>query len=321
VNLIGEHTDYAGGLCLPFAIERGVEVSAWPREDRTVEVEALALDEADSFGLNRVAAAAGWRAYVRGTAAELDRAVGLPAGARLVIDADLPMGGGLGSSAALCVAVWLALAAAAGARPPGDPWEVARALARAESAWADAQTGMLDQLASLLGRPDRAVLLDFGADRFERVPLELGDWRLAVIPSGAVRSNAESRFNQRRSEWEAARKALDARKPLSGVLRRRAGHVRSENARVRDAAQALRRGDIAALGPLLDASHASLRDECEVSVPAVEATVERAKRAGAVGARIHGGGFGGGVLALFPPTSEPPADALTVTPSEGARVL
>ncbi len=172
-----------------------------------------------------------------------------------------------------------------------------------------ARTGLLDQLTSLLGRPGEAVLLDFGrGPTWKRVPVELGGARLAVIPSGAPRELAASGYNQRRAECDAGHPA-------------RLRHVATENERVRQAVDAIAAGQAWELGALLDASHASLRDDYEISVPAVERTVAAAKRAGALGARIMGGGFGGSVLALFGPGGDLPPGAIPVRPSGGARVI
>jgi galactokinase len=160
------------------------------------------------------------------------------------------------------------------------------------------------------------------------VPLELGDHLLVVLDSGAGRSLAESGYNARREECRRAAEALgvgslrDARdgRGLPDPLDRRVRHVVGENERVDAAVAALAAGDMPALGVLLDGSHASLRDDFEVSVPAVERAVAACKEAGALGARIMGGGFGGSVIALFPPGARPPDDAIRVTAGPGARV-
>jgi galactokinase len=298
-NLIGEHTDYNDGLALPFAIQLGVKVTG----DRSQ------VTGADS-------------AYIRGVVAEL----GLPEETGVEIASDLPQGGGLSSSAALTLAAALALGASA-----DDPLALARLGKRVENDHAGAQTGLLDQLAILLGREGHAVRIDFRSLTWRRVPLDLGDWSLAVLDSGASHAHAEGGYNDRRRECREAAATLDvdslrdatidAARELPVPLGDRVRHVIEENARVDAAVAALERGDMAALGALLDASHASLRDLYDASVPEVEATVERAKQAGAAGARMMGGGFGGVVLALFPPDAPPPRDALIVRPADGARLL
>ncbi len=300
-NLIGEHTDYNQGLALPFAIERGI----------TARV-------AQGSGGEQAAGP-----YVRGVLSEL----GLPADTRVEIESDLPSGGGLSSSAALTLAVAIALRP-----PPADPRELATLAQRVEREWAGADTGLLDQLAILLGRAGHAVRIDFRDLSWRHVPLDLGDWHAgdprlgrAARARGLGLQRAARRVQGRRARrWGSSRCATRTRpraEALPAPLGARVRHVIGENARVDAAVDALERGDLAALGDLLDASHRSLRDLYEVSVPEVEATVERAKAAGAAGARIMGGGFGGVVLALFPPGAQAPPDALSVRPAAGARVI
>jgi galactokinase len=332
VNLIGEHTDYNGGLALPFAISAGIVVDAVARDDLVIHARALDLGEEFAFAVTQREREHGWRAFVIGMAAELEAlGVGVD-GAELEIGGDLPQGAGLSSSAALEVALCLALLALAGVDPaePGR-LELARVCARVENEWVGAQTGLLDQLASLYGVLDAALLIDFAALQIEPVPLRLGDWRLVVLDSGERHEHAGGGYNERRAECARAAEQLGvaalseadaaAVERLPDPLRRRARHVLSENERVRAAVDALRVDDLAALGELLDASHASLRDDFEISTPAVEATVARLIDAGAAGARIMGGGFGGCVLALFSPDREPPAGALDVQPGRGAHLL
>jgi galactokinase len=350
VNLIGEHTDYNGGLALPFAISRGVVVDAVAKEDRRVRAHALDLDEEDSFSLDDRTRGEDWRAFVRGAFAVLSDAGWRPPGALLQIGGDLPRGAGLSSSAALEVALSLALLSLAGvavqpgadegadepARAGGAPdelgrRELARLCARVENDWVGAQTGLLDQLASLLGADEHALLIDFATLAIEPVPLRLHGWRLVVLDSGERHAHAGGAYNARRAECERARELLgvetlsdasaDAVARLPAPLRERAEHVLFENARVRAATRALRADDLVALGELLNASHSSLRDLFAVSTPAVEAAVRRLLDAGAVGARIVGGGFGGCVLALFAPGATPPPGALEVHPGPGAHLL
>jgi galactokinase len=332
VNLIGEHTDYNDGLCLPFAIERGVTVSAEPAAGGRIEAHARDLAETDAFELGPAigpppAGGDGWRHFVRGTAAELLLEGIELRPCRLEIAGDLPRGTGLASSAALSVALCLALCAVADAEPP-ERIALARICSRVESAWCGAQTGLLDQLASLCGERGRALRIDMRGPRLQPVPLELGGHVLATLDSGTSRSLAASGYNERRDECRAACRELGVEslrdapgaEGLPEPLGRRVRHVLSENERVDAAVDALAAGDLDAVGGLLDASHRSLRDDYEVSVPAVERAVATCKRAGALGARIMGGGFGGSVLALFPPGVDPPASALTVEPGPPASV-
>jgi galactokinase len=341
VNLIGEHTDYNLGLALPFAIAEGVTVRAEatpPGSPGHQRIYAYARDlgESDDFGLSAVSRAQGWRAFVRGTVAELARA-GFPlVGARLQIGGDLERGAGLSSSAALGVALCLVLADL-GSRPPGgkekalDRIGVARLCARVENDWVGAQTGLLDQLASLWGAIDTALCIDFQAVEVEPVPLRLGGWRFVVFDSGERHANASSGYNERRTECRRACQLMgveslrdasgDSVERLPQPLRARAEHVLGENDRVKDAVAALRAGDLVAVAALLNASHESLRDRYAVSTPAVEAIVERLLKAGAAGARLMGGGFGGSVLGLFAPDVPAPTGAREVRPGPGAHLL
>ena len=312
VNLIGEHTDYNDGLCLPFAIELGVTVTAELHDGG--EVTAAGLEDGDRF--------------LEGTLAELRRAgVELP-GARLAIEGDLPQRVGLSSSAALCVALALALYGAAGTEPP-RPVRLARLCSRVESEWAGQDTGLLDQLASLLGEEGRALRLDMRTLEARPVELNLDGHVLATLDSGASRSLAASGYNERREECRRALELLgleslrdaDDASGLPAPLDARLRHVISENERVDAAVAALESGEPAALGALLNESHASLRDDYEVSVPEVERAVAVCLDAGALGARIMGGGFGGSVLALFPPGAALPDGAISVRAGSGARLL
>jgi galactokinase len=330
VNLIGEHTDYNGGLALPFAIDRGVTVEAEPLAGREIRAEARDLGETDAFPLEAPGRAEGWRAFVRGTVAEL-RAAGVPVpGVRLAFSGDVPVGSGLSSSAALEAALCLALLAVAGADEP-DRTELAKLCSRVENDWVGAETGLLDQLASLRGRAGEAIRIDFSTLALEPVPLQLGDWRLVTLESGAEHAHAAGGYNERRAECRAACEALgveylsaadpEAAAALPAPLDRRARHVLTENARVDAMVAALRADDLPAAGALLDASHASLRDDYEASVPAVEDAVARLKRAGAAGARMVGGGFGGSVLALLPPGVAAPLAARAVAPGPPAALV
>jgi len=341
VNLIGEHTDYNQGLALPFAIAEGVTVRAVAESRHAAGKERISayardLDERDEFALAEPLPASGWRAFVRGSVAELARA-GFPlVGARLEIGGELPAGAGLSSSAALEVALCLALIelgsrAAPAAAKMVQRTELAELCARVENDWVGAHTGLLDQLASLYGEPDAALCIDFRTLEVEPVPLRLDGWRLVVLDSGERHLHASSGYNERRAECARACQLLAvaslreaegaAVEALPEPLRRRVGHVLGENERVREAVRALRTNDLPSVGRLLNAAHESLRDRYEVSTPAVEAAVERLLGAGASGARLVGGGFGGSVLGLFAPDVQPPAQAREVRPGAGAHLL
>jgi galactokinase len=294
VNLIGEHTDYAGGLALPFAVREGVTVTATvpgspPRDP-----------------------------LIRGVFAELRRE-GVPApDAAIEVASELPPGAGLSSSAAVTVALALALCALAGERHP--PLRLARVCQRVEQGWAGARTGLLDQLASLLGGP---VLIDFSpaSPTWHAVPLDLRGHRLVLLDSGERRELSSSGYTARRAELAEATSLAARQEHLPPQLASRLRHVTSENDRTRVAEKMLLTGDMTGLGQLLNASHTSLRDDYEVSTPAVERTRDRLLDAGALGARIHGGGFGGSVLGLLPPDAPVPDGARPVSPGTGARIL
>src|SRR5919201_358869 len=270
VNLMGEHTDYSGGLVLPIAIQLGIEIT---------------FERADETDLASPGVASGWRRYVKAVEHEL-AALGRPSvGIAGTIQADLPRGAGLGSSGALEVAVALALCAAAEFEV--ESLELALACQRAERRAVGVPSGVLDQAASLLGRAGHALLLDCGSLEHRDVPLP-GDVAILVLDSGERHAHEDSGYGDRRRELEAGEP-------------RRTRHVRTENERVRETVAALERGDIAALGPLFAASHASLRDDYEVSTPTLDAVVAAALDAGAFAARMTGGGFGGSVAALAEP--------------------
>ena len=289
VNLIGEHTDYSGGLVLPAAIQLGITLT-YERAER------LELD------------APGGERYAAAVVAEL-AALGRPAvGIRGTVTADLPQGAGLGSSGAFEVAVALALCDVAGFEP--EPLELAGACRRAEERAVGVPSGILDQAASLLGRAGHALLLDCGSLAHGWVPWP-DDVAILVLDSGERRSLERSAYGNRRRELEAGEP-------------RRVRHVQTENERVRQTVAALERGDVAALGPLFEASHASLRDDYEVSTPSLDALVAAALDAGAFAARMTGGGFGGSVVALAEPSRAESVLARTgvqgwiVRPSDGA---
>lgn len=314
VNLIGEHTDHNEGHVLPFAIDRRCWVAAARRGDDTVSVRsAQAPDEPVTTTLDALARARGWSAYVLGTlwalreAAPRDRPEG---GWDLVVAGDVPLGAGLSSSAALECAVALAVAELSGADL--DRHALARAGRRAENEVVGAPVGIMDQAASLLCRDGAALLLDCRTLHGEDVALGLDEVGLVtlVVDTRVRHDLADGGYADRHAACVAAAEALglpalrdatlDMLDALDGVLLRRARHVVTEEARVHRVVERLRAGHPEAVGPELTASHVSLRDDFEVSVPALDAVVETALEQGALGARLVGGGFGGSVLVLAP---------------------
>ena len=314
VNLMGEHVDYNDGLVLPMAISAGTAVAWGPADGDRIEAVALDLAGArDAF----VAAQAGphqpadWRSYVRGMAACMaDRGLAVGA-ARLAIAGSIPRGSGLSSSASMCVAVGRALSAAAGIADP-DPRELALAAQAAEHQWAGVKCGIMDQMAVAVGAPREAVLLDCRDLSVRSVPLP-ADWAVLIVQSGVVRGLVDGHYNARRADCENAARALGlgslraatlaqiAAATLDPVARARAVHVVGEIARTSAAVAAIEARDLAALGTVMRASHASLRDLFNVSVPAVDRLAEKLNDAigPAGGARMTGGGFGGAVVAVL----------------------
>jgi galactokinase len=252
-------------------------------------------------------------------------------GARLEIGSNLEQGAGLSSSAALEVALSLTLLALTDKANEIDRTELAKLCARVENDWAGAQTGLLDQLASLYGAVDTALCIDFKTLQIEQVPLRLNGWRFVLVDSGERHANASSGYNERRAECRRACEllgvdslrdaSLETARRLPQPLRKRAEHVLGENTRVRETVGALRERDLPRVGALLNASHESLRDLYEVSTPAVEQAVDLMREDGAAGARLMGGGFGGSVLGLFAPEAPTPRGAREVSPGPGAHLV
>ena len=319
VNLIGDHTDYTGGLALPMAVNLGTTV-VLERGGGTVELTSaqepepavVPVDVADPAALP-----AGWARYVAGVVAE----VRPPEGGRGTVSTTLPLGAGMSSSAALEVAVALALGFA------GSALELALLCQRAEHRAWGVQTGVMDQLASAAGRSGHALLLDFSSLDVTPVPLP-ADLDVVVVDSGQRRSVASSAYDQRRLDCEAAAALIgplraatpdDVASLKDPVLRRRARHVVGENARVVAFAECLRSGDGPGAGRLMTESHASLRDDFEVSTPVLDGLVARLLDVdGVLGARLMGAGFGGCVVALARPGTAAPG--LRLRPAAGAAV-
>ena len=318
VNIIGDHTDYNDGFVLPVAIDRDCIVAWRPRGDHTITARSLELDgvvEVAADGSDDPAAVdPPWGRFVAGVAQALGERGRAATGVDLALSSTVPAGSGLSSSAALSVGLALALAAA-GDLPLG-PDDVARACQDAERAATGVRGGIMDQLASLRGVPGHALFIDCRTLAVEPVPLPsaLG---LLVVHSGLPRTLAASAYGERRASCEAvaARLGVPALRdatPAQVADEPRARHVVSENQRVLDTVAALRSGDVNALGPLLLASHASLRDDYAVSTPELDLLVELLVEAGAIGARLTGAGFGGCVVALVQRNHVDDAAAKTV---------
>ncbi|HST17435.1 MAG TPA: galactokinase family protein [Gaiellaceae bacterium] len=305
INLIGEHTDYSGGLAMPAAIELGVRVTVESVADGVALRSAL-YGAADPFAADGSGPRAeGWVRYGQAVARELDALGRRPVGLVAAIESDLPAAVGLSSSAALEVGIALALCAVAELEL--EPLALAQACRRAEQRAVGVPCGILDQAACVLGREGTAIVLDCATVEHRRVVLP-PDAALVVVDSGVARALETSGYAVRRSELERALAVLGVERStevdaaavdsLEEPLRRRLRHVVSENMRVTAFADAVSAGDLATAGTLISASHASLRDDYEVSTPELDELVNLAERAGAYGARLVGAGFGGSILAL-----------------------
>jgi galactokinase len=319
VNLIGEHTDYNDGFVLPFTLPQRTTVTA-ARTDAPQWTARSTYGAAGSTVGSAVGFTAadlspgrvdGWAGYVAGVVWVLrEQGIDVPF-ADLSVTSDVPIGAGLSSSAALECATLAALLDLAGVEVPRGRWpELAR---RAENAYVGMPCGILDQSAVVHCRTGHALFLDCRTLVTEHVPFDLAGAGLAmlVVDTRAPHRHAGGEYATRRATCEAAAKALglpalrdvtDLAAALSTlddeVARRRTRHVVTENRRVLDAVELLRAGRLAAIGPLLTESHASLRDDFEVTVPELDVAVDAAVAAGALGARMTGGGFGGCVIAL-----------------------
>lgn len=325
INLIGEHTDYNQGFVLPIAVPRRTTVELACREDGRVFAATDAFPEAGvrEYRLGRERRSGDWLDYVQGCTWALGARRPLP-GFAVRLSSTLPPGAGLASSAALLVALLRALRSATD--DPLDDRALALLAHRAEHDFVGARVGVMDQFAASLGDDRHALFLDTRELTVERIPLPAG-LGLVVIDSGIAHRHATGGYNARRAECEAACATLGVRslRDLAGEglercavlperLARRVRHVVGENARVLAARDALRAGDLPRLGRLLSASHASLRDEYEVSAPAVDTLVAIATAEPAVyGARLTGGGFGGAVLVAVEGGSEAATGARIVT--------
>lgn len=314
VNLIGEHTDYNGGRALPIALPRRTYVAARGRTDGRVLISTTARTDSFEGHLDDLSPAAlqGWPAYAAGVLWALRAEGWTVPGIELVADSDLPIGAGLSSSASLQCAIAVAVGALLGAPDRRHVREALVAVCqRAEHEAAGAPTGGMDQTAALLAEEGHALYLDFARASRRTVPWRLAGHSLLVVDTGVRHELADGLYANRRAECQEAATRLGlvalgdlATSPAmlseltSPLLRRRARHVASETLRVGAAVDALTGGDAAELGKLMTESHLSLRDDFEVSCAELDLVVEVALEAGALGARLTGGGFGGCAVVL-----------------------
>jgi len=311
VNLIGEHTDYNRGLCLPIALPHATYAAVARRDDDRLTVASVQRDDRFESRLDDIApgAVTGWAAYVAGVARALREAGHDLPGMDLVVDGRVPLGAGLSSSAALVCSAALAMTAAAGADVAAD--DLVAPTMRAESEVAGAPTGGMDQTVSLLGTADHALLIDFSDHTTSQVrwALEAAGLTLLVVDTRAEHALVDGGYAARRADCEAAaaQLGLDSLREATqdGVerldddrLRRRARHIVTEIDRVVQVIDALAAGDWEEVGAAFIASHASMRDDFEISCDELDLAVETAVVEGALGARMTGGGFGGSAIAL-----------------------
>ncbi|GGK83999.1 galactokinase [Mangrovihabitans endophyticus] len=312
VNLIGEHTDYNDGFVLPFALPFRT-VAAAGRQSAGWTVCTDYTSGSVTFDDPRPGSVDDWAAYPAGVVWALRESGFVVPPARIALASDVPVGAGVSSSAALESAVLTALADLGGLDlPAADRPALAQ---RAENAYVGAPTGIMDQSAALRCTEGHALFLDCRSGRVEQIPFDVAAESLSVlvINSNAPHRHVDSEYGARRSSCEEAARLLgvDALRdvPADGLdgalkqlddeeMRRRVRHVVTENQRVLDTVEVLRSGRIRDIGPLMTASHASMRDDFEITVPEVDVAVQASLAAGAYGARMTGGGFGGCVLAL-----------------------
>ena len=310
VNLIGEHTDYNDGFVLPMAIDRAAWIALRPRDDRRVRVYSLDYKERLEFDIDELHPEKGWVEYIKGVTHEM-----IVDGLRLkgwdgVLGGDIPSGAGLSSSAAVELAAARAFESVSGFN--WEPVYMARIGQRAENNWVGVKCGIMDQMASAAAQADHALFLDCRSLEYQHIPLPEGV-AVVVMDTSTRRGLVDSAYNERRMQCEQAAKffnvpalrdvSLDeftARSGgMDGTVMRRARHIVTENRRVLDAVAALRSGDALKAGELFNESHASLRDDFEVTNAALNQIVNSAQAHPACyGARMTGAGFGGCAVAL-----------------------
>jgi galactokinase len=316
VNLIGEHTDYNDGYVMPFALAQRVTIAAALRDDDRWSVTSLNAQPSTTRAFDRAdlkPGMPGWQSYVAGIVWALEEAGHQVGGADLVLTSDVPAGAGLSSSAALECATLTALADLSGLTIA--PLARAKLARRCENAFVGAPTGLMDQAASTLCTAEHALFFDCRTFEADQVELDLAraGLEILVVDTKTPHTLVDSEYATRRATCEQAcqllgvaalRDVTDLDSALSQLpdelMRRRVRHVLSENARVLAAVAVLKAGQVADIAELLDASHTSMRDDFEITVPTVDLAVETARASGALGARMTGGGFGGCIIALVP---------------------
>lgn len=304
VNLIGEHTDYNRGLVLPVALPHATYAALRPRADELVRLASAQQDSVFEGTLDRLGSVDGWAGYAAGVLWTLREAGHDLGGVDVLVDSTVPVGAGLSSSAALECAVGVALLG-------GPHADLVDAAVRAETEVVGAPTGGMDQTVAVHGEEGTALLIDFASGEHRAVPLDLRGHTLLVTDTRVSHELTDGGYGSRRADCEAAARSLEVNSLRDATLeavealaddrtRRRARHVVTEIARVTETVEALEAGDWDRVGSLFDASHVSMRDDFEISCPELDAAVAVAVQAGAVAARMTGGGFGGSSVAVVP---------------------
>lgn len=322
VNLIGEHTDYNDGFVLPMAIDREVRLALRPRSDKTVRIYSLDLEIESAFELSSLHRGGDWIEYPKGVANELIKAGHELKGFDAVLTGNIPRGAGLSSSAAVELAIARAFSVVSDFK--WDALLMARLAQKAENEWVGVNCGIMDQMASAACKERYALFLDCRSVAIQHAPLPKG-LSVVILDTSTRRGLVDSAYNERRSQCEEAAKWFGVKalrdvsvedlgkwkvgSALSEIAFKRARHVVTENERVLESIEVMRKGNIKRLGELFNASHASLRDDFEVTSDALNSIVECAReQSGCYGARMTGAGFGGCAVALV---EEEKAEAFT----------
>jgi len=306
VNLIGEHTDYNGGYVLPTALELGLDIAMSPRSDDKIRIISKGYDEVVEMSLG-ARVEEHWSDYARGAIIFAGKAGMMSGGADIAVSSTLPQGAGLSSSAAITVGI-LKLARSLSNSDITDT-EISQTARRIENEFIGMPCGIMDQMAVAIARPGQALFLDTDALEYDLIDLP-DDYHMAVVHSGKYRLLNEGRYKERKEECDVIKEALGREdicrltdkeftsiSHLDDVYQRRARHCMTENRRTIAAATALMEGNMTELGQLMNDSHVSMRDDFEITLPAIDALVIGSVKAGAVGARMTGGGFGGCIVA------------------------
>jgi galactokinase len=312
VNLIGEHTDYNDGFVLPMAIDHAVWIALSPRADSQIRIRSLDLETDAAFDLHSLTKGEGWLEYPKGVAYELQKAGHSLKGFDAVMTGDVPRGAGLSSSAAVELATACAFAAISGLT--WDAVQMAKLSQKAENEWVGMNCGIMDQMASAASKAGYALFLDCRTLEYQHAPLPQNT-SVVILDTSTRRGLVDSAYNERRSQCEEAARWFGVKalrdvsvdeferktkaEKLDGVVLKRAKHIITENARVLEAVDVMKAGNVKRLGELFNASHNSLRDDFEVSSDALNQIVECAQeQSNCYGARMTGAGFGGCAVAL-----------------------